>query len=51
LPPNPQALDNTSGSRSAGIGGYHGKANVPYIFVLSSGGKVQPGANKDEIAI
>ena len=30
---NPQNINNTSGSRSAGIGGYHGKANVPYIFV------------------
>ena len=30
---NPQSMDNTSGSRSAGIGGYHGQANVPYIFV------------------
>jgi hypothetical protein len=30
---NPLSMTNTSGDRSQGIGGYHGKANVPYIFV------------------
>ena len=30
---NPQGMTNTSGDRAAGIGGYHGLANVPYIFV------------------
>jgi hypothetical protein len=30
---NPQAMTNTSGNRAAGIGGYHGVANLPYIFV------------------
>jgi hypothetical protein len=30
---NPLGMTNTSGDRSQGIGGYHGKANVPYIFV------------------
>jgi hypothetical protein len=30
---NPEGMVNTSGSRSQGIGGYHGNANLPYIFV------------------
>ena len=30
---NPQNLSNTSADRAAGYGGYHGNANVPYIFV------------------
>ncbi len=30
---NPQRVTNTDADPSQGIGGYHGKANVPYIFV------------------
>lgn len=30
---NPQGMTNKSGDRAAGIGGYHGLASVPYIFV------------------
>jgi hypothetical protein len=30
---NPLNLTNTTGDRAAGIGGYHGNANIPYIFV------------------
>ncbi len=29
---NPEGLVNTDGDRSKGIGGYHSRANVPYIF-------------------
>jgi acylphosphatase len=30
---NPQGVTNTDGDPAQGIGGYHGKANVPYCFV------------------
>jgi hypothetical protein len=34
---NPQGVVNTSAAQSAGVGGYHSKANVPYIMVNVSG--------------
>jgi hypothetical protein len=50
---NPQGVVNTDADPSQGVGGYHGKANVPYCFVnlMGTGLTVKDEANIYALAL